>query len=138
MTRVGRAALAYARKGWPVFPVHWAVDGRCSCGEADCDRVAKHPLSEHGWKDATTELEIVRRWWTRWPQANIGHPTGERIVLDVDGADRQTGGPPSLPCLPDRRGRPRQRRKARVALGHSRLWQLRDPPTVRPQERQAV
>jgi len=49
-------ALAYARSSWPVFPV--------------APR-AKHPLTAHGVKDATTDLEVVESWWCRWPQANI-------------------------------------------------------------------
>jgi putative DNA primase/helicase len=86
------AALAYARRGWAVFPLHHPVNDRCSCGEPDCGNVAKHPRYhkadlQHGLKDATTDLEQIRRWWTRWPQANIGVVTGAisgLVVLDID------------------------------------------------------
>ena len=47
----------------------------------------KRPLTEHGFKDATTDPRRIHMWWSRWPQANIGMPTGERsgvFVLDVD------------------------------------------------------
>lgn len=71
-SRLGKAALAYARKGWAVFP---------------CEARGKKPLCEHGLKDATTDEGVIRGWWARWPEANIGHPTGARIVLDVDGVD---------------------------------------------------
>jgi len=65
------AALAYARRGWPVFP---------------CRARAKEPLARRGFKDATTDENTVRQWWTRWPDANIGIPTGSStfVVLDVD------------------------------------------------------
>jgi hypothetical protein len=78
-------ALAYARRGWPIFPVHTARAGQCSCGHPACDRVAKHPRTEHGLKDATTSTSAIVEWWTRWPEANIGLPTGGHFaVLDVD------------------------------------------------------
>ncbi len=63
-------ALKYARRGWPVFP---------------CERRGKKPLTEHGLKDASASEETIRTWWAHWPDANIGHPTGEQDVLDVDG-----------------------------------------------------
>jgi len=84
------AALAYARRGWPVLPLHFAVRGACSCGEHDCGSPCKHPLWQlvpHGFKDATTDLETIRRWWSQFPQANVGIRTGavsRIVVLDVD------------------------------------------------------
>ena len=75
------AALAYARRGWPVFPLHHPINDRCSCEKPDCGDVGKHPRYhkadlQHGLRDATTDPEQIRRWWTRWPQANIGMVTG--------------------------------------------------------------
>ncbi|MGZ4610439.1 MAG: bifunctional DNA primase/polymerase [Actinomycetes bacterium] len=72
------AALWYATAlDWPVFPL---VPGR------------KSPLTAHGFKDATTDTEVITSWWTRWPESNIGVPTGHRDaggcgydVIDVDG-----------------------------------------------------
>jgi Bifunctional DNA primase/polymerase, N-terminal/AAA domain len=82
------AALEYASRGVPVFPV-WGVtdDGRCRCGSAECKDVGKHPLGRlafHGFKDATTDEPTIRRWWQSQPAANIGTPTETRFVLDVD------------------------------------------------------
>jgi hypothetical protein len=40
-----------------------------------------------GFKKATTDLDAIRFWWTRWPKSNIGMPTGAWsgvVVLDVD------------------------------------------------------
>jgi hypothetical protein len=75
---MGAAALWYADNlGWPVFPL---VQQR------------KAPLTAHGFKDASADLATVASWWTRWPEANIGVPTGRREqggcgfdVIDVDG-----------------------------------------------------
>src|SRR5271157_509106 len=48
-------ALFYASQGWQVFPVYGIEDGRCTCRKgADCDHPGKHPISLHGFKDATT------------------------------------------------------------------------------------
>jgi hypothetical protein len=79
------AALAYARQDLRVLPLHTPRGGRCSCRKADCRDVGKHPRTEHGLDDATTDEGQITRWWTRWPDANIGIRTGRGIaVLDVD------------------------------------------------------
>ena len=70
------AATDYANRGWPVFPVHPAVNGKCSCGKADCDSPAKHPRTRRGLKDASIEQSKIDRWWRRLPQANVGIRTG--------------------------------------------------------------
>jgi hypothetical protein len=93
MTALLDAALGYAARGIPVYPVHWprpSPDGAglgCSCPRGRyCDRPAKHPLVWHGVKDATTSPAQLERWWQRWPQANIGLATGVVFdALDVDG-----------------------------------------------------
>ena len=46
----------------------------------------KRPLIPGGCNAATSDLEVVRAWWQRWPQANIAAATGSKFwVLDVDG-----------------------------------------------------
>jgi hypothetical protein len=67
------AALSYAHRGWPVFPVRGKV-----------------PLTPHGVKDATTDPIAIREWWNKWPDANIGIATGlssHLVVLDIDGVE---------------------------------------------------
>jgi hypothetical protein len=65
------AALRYAAAGWPVFP--------CKPGN-------KLPLTEHGFKDATTDPAVIRAWWAKWPDANVAIATGAPgpDVLDID------------------------------------------------------
>jgi putative DNA primase/helicase len=81
-------ATMFARVGFPVFPVHWPVDGGCSCGYRQCDKVAKHPATKNGWQNATTDLDPIQNYWTRKPRANIGIATGLAglAVIDVDPA----------------------------------------------------
>jgi Bifunctional DNA primase/polymerase, N-terminal len=87
------AALGYAARGIPVYPVHWprptpgGASLACSCPRGlGCDRPAKHPLVRHGVKEATTDPEVIGRWWRRWPQANVGLATGIYFdALDIDG-----------------------------------------------------
>jgi putative DNA primase/helicase len=80
-------ALDYAGRGWPVVPLNWIQDGRCSCGTVDCPSPCKHPLSPNGLKDASTDPGTIRGWLTRWPDANLGIATGAAsglLVIDVD------------------------------------------------------
>jgi hypothetical protein len=87
------AALGYAARGIPVYPVHWprrssgGASLACSCSRgAACDRPAKHPLVRHGIHDATTNPTQLERWWRRWPHASLGLATGVVFdALDVDG-----------------------------------------------------
>ena len=84
-----RAALDYARRGWPVIPLHSPTARGCSCGRADCQSVGKHPRTRNGSKDGSRDPAAIREWWRRWPDANVGIATGPEsgiLVLDVDGA----------------------------------------------------
>lgn len=71
-----------------MFPLHSVGrNGACSCGERECSSAGKHPRTPNGHISATTDAIKIKRWWRRWPDANIGMPTGERsgiLVLDVD------------------------------------------------------
>src|SRR5262245_34633273 len=100
------AAIAYIERGLPVFPVHSPNgDGGRSCGNAACTSPAKHPRTEHGFHDATTDRETVVASWTRWPDANIGMPTGKKSGYDVLDVDVQHGGAGTLSRLEQRHGK---------------------------------
>lgn len=66
------AALKYAERGWAVFPVS----------------KEKHPLTENGFKDATTDTKTIKEWFTHFSGANIGIATGQvsggLVIIDVD------------------------------------------------------
>ena len=84
---LSQAALTYAGLGWYVFPLHTVRAGRCSCGQAQCANPGKHPRTRRGFKNATNDVDTIRNWWRRWPDANVGTATGSGsglVVLDVD------------------------------------------------------
>jgi len=100
LSAIGEAALALARLGFAVVPEHEVVDGSgCSCGCAHehCWRRAKHPRIPDWERQATSDPETIRRWWRRWPNANIGIVPGKSglvvvdVDLDADGRDRLPG-----------------------------------------------
>lgn len=86
---LGQAAGAYAaERGWAVFPLHARQGDGCSCGKPACDSPAKHPRTQHGLNDASTDPNRIAAWWANSPNANVGLATGRGlVVIDVDGED---------------------------------------------------
>lgn len=77
------AALAYARRGWHVFP----------CRRNKSPYLKKLPDGKGGHHFATTDEAVIRGWWQRWPKANIGfvpYKSGH-VVLDYDVKDGKRG-----------------------------------------------
>jgi hypothetical protein len=72
LSPLGKQAAIYARRGWPIFPLK---------------ERGKEPKTAGGFKAATSDADQVVKWWTQWPDANIGfHPgPGRLVVLDLDG-----------------------------------------------------
>jgi Bifunctional DNA primase/polymerase, N-terminal len=69
-----RAALSYAKDGWPIHPCDWRPGIR-----------AKAPLTKHGHLRASTDPQQIADWWIRWPHALIGWAIPEhRAVIDMD------------------------------------------------------
>ena len=75
------AALEYASQELPCLPLN-----------------GKRPLIAAWPKQASTDPEVLREWWDRWPGANIGIVTGARsgrVVIDVDKEELPEGLPPT-------------------------------------------
>jgi hypothetical protein len=85
------AALEYAALGWRVIPLHHVTGNSCSCTKTDCGSPGKHPRTANGLKDGTTDAATIRRWWTRWPAANVGVCTGPDSGVWMLGPDGQAG-----------------------------------------------
>jgi hypothetical protein len=97
-------ALAYAARGWRVFPIYEcrATGTQCSCGNRKCSSPGKHPRTKTGLKEATLDATQIRAWWRQWPGANVGIATGEGLlVVDID---PRHGGSESLDALRDELG----------------------------------
>lgn len=99
-------ALSAIHRGIPVFPVHWLNDeGFCSCSEgARCRSAGKHPRIPEWQQLANTQERWINQWWKKWPDANIGVPTGEAsgwLALDID---TRHGGDASLTALSEEFG----------------------------------
>ena len=66
------AALRYATERLHVVPLHGLKDGRCTCGNADCRQPGMHPRPKYGVADATLDLALIEKRWTKWSKAKIG------------------------------------------------------------------
>jgi hypothetical protein len=79
------AALYYARRGLPVFPLRPGT---------------KEPFyGSRGFYEAATDPVKIREWWSRTPDANIGLPTGQASGIFVLDVDPGKGGRESLASL---------------------------------------
>lgn len=101
------AALAYASIGWKVIPCWWIetdANGtrHCACGSDDPKHSAgKHPIGRAapwGQNSASTEVELIKRWWGEYPQANIGVYLQESGLCAVD-IDPRNGGYETMELL---------------------------------------
>jgi Bifunctional DNA primase/polymerase, N-terminal len=100
------AALDYVNRDLAVFP---------------CVPGGKRPLVEHGLHDASSDPDVIRAWWSRWPTANIGLRTGVAFhVLDIDEPD----GGDTMRALVTEHGRPRRGPTAHTPSGgwHVYFW----------------
>ena len=100
------AALAYAGKGWLVFPCFEVKpDGTCTCGDPTCIKNAgKHPRVRWGAM-ATTDPIKIRGWWRRWPRSNIAIACGAKSGIWVFDIDPAKGGIAALASLEAANGR---------------------------------
>jgi hypothetical protein len=72
-----QSALQLAKRGMWVFP---------------CRPHDKRPATTRGLKDATTNPEVIERWWRTQPSCNIGLATGAVsgvMVVDFDDVDAE-------------------------------------------------
>src|SRR6478609_9283487 len=87
-------ALQYTGRGWAVFPVDPSTKRPLLKAERDPE-TGEAVRGTGGLKKASSDSEIVASWWTKWPAAMIGLPTGPALgsfVIDIDaGQDNCSG-----------------------------------------------
>ena len=69
-----KQALAYASKGWKIFPV------------TPSQKTPLGALATNGYHSATTDLQTIHEWWNSYPDANIGLnlEASGLVCVDVD------------------------------------------------------
>jgi putative DNA primase/helicase len=99
--RLSTGADYYAKKGWVLLPVHGiTLDGRCTCGKphGDAKDVGKHPALNNWNSEASSDPEVVAKWYEQNPDYNIGvfcKPSGF-FAIDID---PRSGGDESFDIL---------------------------------------
>ena len=78
----GLAALCYARMGWHVLPIKPR---------------SKKPIGGNGYKHATTDESIIRKWFNRCPDAGVGVALAPSGLVCVDIDPRNGGSEEGLP-----------------------------------------
>lgn len=79
-------AVARLAQHYPVFPCRSRSEEIEWQGRTRLMR-AKTPLVARGFHEATQDVEQIRAWWKRWPDALAGVPTGldtGLVVVDYD------------------------------------------------------
>ncbi|WP_174020424.1 bifunctional DNA primase/polymerase [Agrobacterium fabrum] len=81
-------AQHYVAQGWPVFPCRSHAEENVDQATGEIITLGeKTPLTPNGFKGATRFPRIIERWWSDWPDAAVGLPTGEKtgfFALDID------------------------------------------------------
>lgn len=81
-------ARSYVEQGLPVFPCRSHAEEHVDSATGEIITLGeKTPLTTNGFKAATRFARILDRWWSDWPDAAVGLPTGSPtgfFVLDID------------------------------------------------------
>ena len=79
-------ALAYARRGWFVFPVRERPEKYTNSKGELVELKEKTPYISHGLNDASIDEDQIRAWWGMWKDALIGINAGKSnlFVVDID------------------------------------------------------
>ena len=115
----GEAARVLASAGVPVFP---------------CVQGSARPLSARGSQGASTDLDRVAWWWSRYPTTNLAVPTGATSRLDVleVRADRTRSGISTLRQAMEAGLLPRPGLAISTPTGGLSLIFPRSPLTIQP------
>ncbi|WP_174999047.1 bifunctional DNA primase/polymerase [Rugamonas aquatica] len=72
-------ALAYAKRGWSVYPINGITDGKCDCGhDHPAVHNGAHPCSYFTHLTSTCDPAIILGWVEKWPNMNFAVATGRK------------------------------------------------------------
>ena len=100
-------ALDYAALNWKLVPCWWIENGACACGKTDCKSEGKHPigaLAPFGQNSASSDPAQIRKWWARFPKANIAVYLAPSNLCAID-IDPRNGGYETIDALEARHGK---------------------------------
>jgi energy-coupling factor transporter ATP-binding protein EcfA2 len=89
LSKLGRSAIDYSvLYNWKVIPLHNPIPdkpGTCSCHKGSkCESIGKHPRISQWQKLASSDHKQIGKWWTQWPEANIGLACGQSDIIAID------------------------------------------------------
>ncbi len=95
----------YITKQWKLLPCH-SIDenGKCTCGNTDCNNKGKHPRTTNGCKDASSDSSTIEKWFGEDQNVNVAIATGSASGIFVLDIDKKHGGLESLEELEKKHG----------------------------------
>jgi P4 family phage/plasmid primase-like protien len=122
----------YIARGWQILPCHHIERGRCTCGNPRCETPGKHPRTQHGFKDASSDINVINGWIKRFPKANWAVRTGPENGIAVIDIDPRNGGYDSFHSLQDARGPMPETLRSATGGGGRHLFYATPPGYVIP------
>lgn len=77
------AALAYAKRGWPVFPCSPQTKSPMLAADRNPETGEKI-RGTGGVSKATCDAAQIKAWWSKWPKAMIGVAMGHNGLFAID------------------------------------------------------
>ncbi|MBV6324910.1 bifunctional DNA primase/polymerase [Duganella violaceipulchra] len=72
-------ALAYAKRGWAIYPINGITDGKCDCRhDHPAVHNGAHPCSYFTHLTSTCDPAIIVGWVEKWPNMNFAVATGRK------------------------------------------------------------
>lgn len=87
-------AIEYAKRGWFVFPTREKASKPFTNDKGKIVIIpVKAPYLKGGFMGASTDIDKIKEWWTKYPNAGIGISCGHSglVVVDIDIKDGRDG-----------------------------------------------
>ncbi len=130
--QITRSAKKLAKLKVPTMPVHGvSADNRCGCGDLNCAKPGKHPLSRGGTANAITSPKELRKRIEaavkRYGIANLAAAPGRATKLLILDIDPRNGGDNTLRLLEEELGKLPTSFRYKTGGGGFHIW-FHHPP----------